>query len=54
MFKVMNGERPARPAEAVGVGLTDDLWDLIKSAWAQDKQHRPPVETIVDFLLRAA
>ncbi|KAF9651283.1 kinase-like protein [Thelephora ganbajun] len=52
MLKVINGERPARPTEAAKLGLTDDLWDLIQSAWAQDAQHRPPVETIIDFLLR--
>ena len=54
MVKVMNGGRPTRPAEATELGLTDELWDLIRSAWAQDAQHRPPVQRIVDFLLRAA
>ena len=50
----MNGERPTRPAVATKLGLTDDLWHLIRSSWAQDPQRRPTVDTIVDFLLRAA
>lgn len=54
MVKVMNGERPTRSDEAAELGLTGGLWDLIESAWAQDAQRRPQVETIVDFLLRAA
>jgi len=54
MVKVMNGERPTRSDEAAELGFTDELWDLIQSAWAQDAQHRPQVETIVDFLLRTA
>jgi len=53
MLRVIQGERPARPEEAIELGLTDDLWELIRSAWAQDAEHRPPVEKIVDFLLRA-
>jgi len=42
-----------RPAKAAKLGLGDDLWNLIQSAWAQDAQRRPPVETIIDSLLRA-
>ena len=51
MYKVRNGERPPRPAEATKFGLTDDLWDLVQSAWAQEPEHRPPVESIIGFLL---
>jgi len=54
MIKVRNKERPPRPAEATKFGLTDDLWDLIRSAWAQEPESRPPVERIVGFLLRAS
>ena len=52
MVKVTSGERPARPADATKLGLTDGLWDLIQFAWAEDTQERPPVEMIIDFLLR--
>lgn len=52
MVKAISGERPTRP-DAAKLGLTDDLWDLIQSAWVEDVQKRPPVETIVDFLTRA-
>jgi len=53
MFKLTKGERPPRPAQAAKLGLTDGLWELIQSAWAEDAQQRPPVEKIIDFLLRA-
>lgn len=46
----MSGERPERPPEAM---LTDDLWDLVQSAWAEDASERPSVPTIIDLLLRA-
>lgn len=50
MCKIIKGERPQRPAEAT---VTDDLWELIQSAWAQEPQSRPPVEAIIASLLRA-
>jgi len=53
MVKIIRGERPTRPKDTTKLGLTDDLWELIQSAWAQDAEHRPPVEKIIDFLLRA-
>ena len=49
---VTSGERPARPADATKLGLPGVLWDLIQFAWAEDAQERPPVEMIIDFLLR--
>ena len=54
MFKVTEGGRPLRPTEATNLGLTDDLWKLIQSAWAQEVELRPPVETIISSLLRAS
>lgn len=45
----MLGERPLRPPEATKLGLTDDLWELIQSAWAEDATKRPSVPTIIDF-----
>ena len=52
VLKVISGERPTRPANTAELGLTDELWDLIQSAWAQDVQKRPPVEAIIGFLLQ--
>jgi len=49
---VMSGERPERPSEATELGLADDLWELIQSAWAEDVSRRPSVPTIIDFLLQ--
>jgi len=48
----MSGERPERPFEATELGLTDGLWDLIQSSWAEDTTKRPSVPTIIDYLLQ--
>jgi len=50
---IKSGERPGRPLEATELGLTDGLWNLIRSAWAEDTTKRPSVPTIIDFLLEA-
>ena len=47
--RIMVGARPERP-EATELGLTDDLWDMIRSAWAANANERPSVPTIIDFL----
>ena len=46
------GKRPERPSQATELGLTDGLWDLIQSAWAEDATKRPSVPTIIDVLLQ--
>ncbi|KAJ7830524.1 kinase-like domain-containing protein, partial [Mycena olivaceomarginata] len=40
MLKVVAGERPSRPAS-----ISDDMWDLITAAWAQNRLDRPSIET---------
>ena len=52
MLKIINGDRPTQPVGAAELGLTDGLWRLIRCAWAEDAQKRPPVGTIVEFLLQ--
>ncbi|KAF9651282.1 kinase-like protein, partial [Thelephora ganbajun] len=49
---IMLGERPKRPSRATELGLTDGLWDLIQSGWAQNASERPSVPTIIDSLLQ--
>lgn len=51
---IMSGERPARPSEATKLGLTDDLWELIQFAWAEDPTERPSIPTIINFLQEIA
>ncbi|KAJ6558076.1 kinase-like domain-containing protein [Mycena capillaripes] len=43
ILKVIAGERPARP----DTFMSDDLWALVKAAWAQNFYDRPDIETII-------
>ncbi|KAF7373382.1 Kinase-like protein [Mycena sanguinolenta] len=45
MLKVIAGKRPFRPAS-----MSDHLWDLVTTAWAQDFHDRPPMEKIVKLM----
>ncbi|KAF7366667.1 hypothetical protein MSAN_00924600 [Mycena sanguinolenta] len=44
IFKVIAGERPARP----DTSMSDDLWELITAAWAQNFYERPNIEAIIE------
>ncbi|KAJ6529772.1 kinase-like domain-containing protein [Mycena capillaripes] len=41
MLRVIQGERPQRPA-----GLSEDLWNLVSTAWAADRHTRPTIHDI--------
>jgi hypothetical protein len=43
ILKVIAGERPARPDTA----MSDDLWELVTAAWAQNFCDRPDIDTII-------
>ncbi|KAJ6542649.1 kinase-like domain-containing protein [Mycena capillaripes] len=45
MLKVVTGERPARPAP-----MSDNLWQLVTAAWAQNFLDRPGLEAIIDSM----
>ena len=50
MRKTIAGERPSRPPEGKELGLSDELWDLIRSSLAHEADRRPSVSRFVDFL----
>jgi hypothetical protein len=51
MIAVNKGERPSRPglAECHGFLLSDALWSLIHSCWAEEPSSRPHMRDIVKF-----
>ena len=53
MKKIMAGERPSRPPEGKELGLSDELWELIRSSLAHEADRRPSVSRFVDFLEEA-
>jgi hypothetical protein len=52
VYKVLSGERPPRPSEADCIlDMTDDMWFLIDSCWAQDRHWRPSMPDVRAMLL---
>ena len=49
----MAGERPSRPPEGKELGLSDELWELIRSSFAHEADRRPSVSRFIDFLEEA-
>lgn len=45
IWKVMNGERPPRPALEM---QDDSLWALVEECWRQQPSHRPEMEKVVE------
>ncbi|OCH94856.1 kinase-like protein [Obba rivulosa] len=41
MNKVLSGGRPDRPYQAMGLGLTDDVWEIMQRCWEEDLSARP-------------
>ncbi|KAF9646136.1 kinase-like protein [Thelephora ganbajun] len=52
-MKTMEGGRPLRPSNTARLGLSDELWEIIKSSLVHEAEERPPLNTFVDFLEKA-
>ena len=50
MQKVLEGERPRRPAGAEGGWFTDDLWGMLQLCWAPQSENRPTIEAVLECL----
>jgi len=53
MKKILEGERPSRPPKGKKLGLSDDLWGVVQSSWAQKVEARAPVSAFLDILEEA-
>jgi len=51
--KVLKGERPKRPSQATGIGLSDTIWEVMERCWQPDHHERPAVTTVADALEKA-
>jgi len=54
VFKVLVGERPSKPANALELGLSDEVWKLLEDCWKTDRFSRPSVRDVSDRVKRAA
>ena len=50
MKRIVDGMRPSRPQKGRKLGLSDGLWELIRTSLAHEAEERPSVSTFVDFL----
>ena len=46
-YIIIRGVRPTRPRGAQGVGLTDDMWELLETCWRRDPVERPTMQAVV-------
>ena len=44
---VISGERPAKPENAEAIGITEAVWDLLKSCWKEDRTARASISDIL-------
>ena len=49
-FKVLQGDRPAKPTNAIDLGISDGLWQLLVGCWNADDHKRPQIKEIVQYL----
>ena len=52
MANVLQGKRPERPSHDLSRirGLSDDVWNIIVTCWAQDPTQRYTVEQVLEQL----
>ena len=53
MKKIMGGERMSKPPRGKELGLSDELWKLVRSSLTREVEKRPPASNFVDFLEEA-
>ena len=53
-FRVVEGARPPKPENALAIGLSDSLWNLVERCWDADMKLRPKIAEVVSQLERAA
>jgi len=49
-FRVLHGDRPAKPTNASDSGISDGLWQLLARCWNADDTKRPQVNEILQHL----
>ena len=50
MLAVVSGERPPKPENAEGTGMTEVVWELLRECWREDRTTRPSISNILKIL----
>ncbi|KAF9647120.1 kinase-like protein [Thelephora ganbajun] len=53
-FKVLGGDKPPKPANALELGLSDKVWELLEDCWQTERTLRPSVKDILGRVKAAA
>jgi len=51
MLRVLAGERPARPLDAMDRDMPDHVWHIIQLCWKQDPKERPNITRVIEMML---
>ena len=54
VFKVLAKGRPSKPANALEIGLSDNVWKLLEDSWQTERTLRPPIIEVLDRVRAAA
>ena len=51
---VLRGERPREPLDAVSLGFSDTLWELVQLCWSEYSSTRPNAQRLLDHFSSAS
>ena len=54
VIKVLGGVRPSKPSDALGLGLSDEVWELLEGCWHTKHELRPLVRDVLICVRSAA
>ncbi|KAF9648265.1 kinase-like protein [Thelephora ganbajun] len=54
VFKVLGGDKPSKPANALELGLFDKVWKLLEGCWQTERTLRPSVKDVLGRIKAAA
>ena len=54
VFRVLGGERPSKPGNALELGLSDEVWKLLVDCWRTDRFSRPSIRDVSTCVKGAA
>lgn len=54
VVKVLSGERPPKPTNALELGLSDEVWKLLEDCWQTERKLRPLVKDVLACIKSAA
>lgn len=54
MLALVKGRHPVKPLYPESLGLSDELWELVRSCWSETVSARPTARELCDHLSRAS